>query len=63
MNKFTKFLYALIMVLVFTAATALGQNSWVNVQFLTDNYSSETSWTITPPCDRDWETYSLYWVC
>ena len=49
MNKFTKFLYALIMVLVFTAATALGQNSWVNVQFLTDNYSSETSWTITPP--------------
>lgn len=49
MNKFTKFLYALIMVLVFTAATAFGQNSWVNVQLLTDNYSSETSWTITPP--------------
>ena len=25
------------------------QNSWINIQLLTDNYPSETSWQITPP--------------
>ena len=25
------------------------QNSWINIQLLTDNYPEETSWTITPP--------------
>jgi hypothetical protein len=25
------------------------QNSWINIQLLTDNYPSETSWNITPP--------------
>ena len=27
----------------------LAQNSWVNVQLLTDDYPGETSWSITPP--------------
>jgi len=27
----------------------LGQNSWVNITLLTDNYPSETTWKITPP--------------
>ena len=25
------------------------QNSWINIQLLTDNYPQETSWNITPP--------------
>ena len=25
------------------------QNSWINIQLLTDNYPTETSWNITPP--------------
>ena len=25
------------------------QNSWINIQLLTDDYPEETSWTITPP--------------
>ena len=25
------------------------QNSWINIQLLTDGYADETSWTITPP--------------
>ena len=29
--------------------SAFGQNSWVNVQLLTDDYPEETSWIITPP--------------
>ena len=27
----------------------LAQNSWINIQLLTDNYPTETSWNITPP--------------
>jgi len=35
--------------LLFLFNVAFAQNSWVNVQLFTDNYSQETSWTITPP--------------
>ena len=50
MNKFTKFLYAFIMVIVFTIATAFGQcppNTWnLNVIVNPDQYPEETSWYI-----------------
>lgn len=38
-----------LITLLFLVNTAFAQNSWVNVQLFTDNYSEETSWTITPP--------------
>ena len=37
------------MLLAFLPTILLAQNSWVNVQLLTDSYADETSWTITPP--------------
>ena len=40
-----KFLFLLALL----PTVLLAQNSWVNVQLLTDNYAGETSWTITPP--------------
>ena len=50
MNKFTKFLYAFIMVMVFTIATTFGQcppNTWsLNVTVNPDQYPEETSWYI-----------------
>ena len=49
MNKFTKFLYALIMVLVFTAATALGQcanGTYLDIIINPDQYPEETSWAV-----------------
>ena len=50
MNKFTKFLYAFLMVAVFTMATAFGQcppNTWsLNVTINPDQYPEETSWYI-----------------
>ena len=50
MNRFTKFLYAFIMVAVFTIATAFGQcppNTWsLNVTINPDQYPEETSWYI-----------------
>ena len=39
----------LLFLLAFLPTVLLAQNSWVNVQLLTDSYSEETSWTITPP--------------
>ena len=39
----------ILFLLTFLPLVTLGQNSWVNVQLLTDNYPSETSWNITPP--------------
>ena len=39
----------LLFLLAFLPTVLLAQNSWVNVQLLTDNYAGETSWTITPP--------------
>ena len=46
MNKFTKFIYAFLILAVFTMATAFGQGSWINITLLTDNYPVETSWCI-----------------
>mgnify|MGYP003131640200 CR=1 FL=1 len=38
-----------LFLLTFLPLVTLGQNSWINVQLLTDDYPEETSWTITPP--------------
>ena len=50
MNKFTRFLYAFLMVVVFTIATAFGQcppNTWgLDVIINPDQYPEETSWYI-----------------
>ena len=50
MNKFTKFLYAFLMIAVFTIATSFGQcppNTWsLNVTINPDQYPEETSWYI-----------------
>ena len=50
MNNFTKFLYAFIMVAVFTASTAFGQcppGTWsLDVTINPDQYPEETSWYI-----------------
>ena len=50
MNKFTKFLYAFIMVVVFTLSTAFSQcpnGTYVNIVINPDQYPQETSWAIT----------------
>lgn len=39
----------LLFLLTLLPTILLAQNSWINVQLLTDNYPGETSWTITPP--------------
>ncbi len=39
----------LLLVLALLPTMLLAQNSWINIQLLTDDYASETSWTITPP--------------
>jgi len=39
----------LLLVLALLPTMLLAQNSWINIQLLTDNYPSETSWNITPP--------------
>ena len=41
-NLFTLFL-------TFLTFTSYSQNSWINIQLMTDNYPEETSWQITPP--------------
>ena len=49
MNRFTRFLYALIMLVVFTAATAFGQSQdslLCVVHLKTDSYPSETRWAL-----------------
>ena len=50
MNNYTKFIYAFIMVIVFTVATTSGQcppNTWsLNVTINPDQYPEETSWYI-----------------
>ena len=49
MNKFTKFLYAFIIVVVFSIATAFGQcpnGTYVNIIINPDQYPEETSWAI-----------------
>jgi hypothetical protein len=49
MNKFTKFLYAFIMVIVFTAATAFGQcpnGTYLDIIINPDQYPEETSWAV-----------------
>ena len=50
MNAFTKFLYAFIMLLVFTLSTAFAQcpnGTYVNIVINPDQYPQETSWAIT----------------
>ena len=50
MNRFTKFLYAFIMVVVFTLSTAFSQcpnGTYVNIVINPDQYPQETSWAIT----------------
>jgi len=50
MNSFTKFLYAFIMLLVFTLSTAFAQcpnGTYLNVVINPDQYPQETSWAIT----------------
>lgn len=49
MNAFTKFLYAFIMLLVFTLSTAFAQcpnGTYVNIVINPDQYPQETSWAI-----------------
>lgn len=44
-----KLAYLFVFLFWLCVASAFGQNSWINVQLLTDDYPEETSWTITPP--------------
>ena len=49
MNRFTKFLYAFIMVIVFTIAAAFGQcpnGTYLDIIINPDQYPQETSWAI-----------------
>ena len=49
MNRFTKFLYALLMLLVFTIATTFAQcpnGTYVNIVINPDQFPQETSWAI-----------------
>ena len=49
MNKFTKFLYAFIMVVVFTLSTAFSQcpnGTYLNIVINPDQYPQETSWAL-----------------
>ena len=49
MNKYTKLIYALIIVIVFSMAAAFGQcpnGTYVNIIINPDQYPSETSWAI-----------------
>ena len=39
----------LLLLLALLPSMLLSQNSWVNIQLLTDDYPGETSWIITPP--------------
>ena len=39
----------LLLVLALLPTIVFSQNSWINIQLLTDDYPEETSWTITPP--------------
>ena len=39
----------LLYILLLFSTTLFAQNSWINIQLLTDDYPSETSWNITPP--------------
>mgnify|MGYP001231352510 CR=1 FL=1 len=39
----------LLLILALLPTMLLAQNSWINIQLLTDNYPGETSWQITPP--------------
>ena len=43
MQKF--FLY----ILTLFSLNLSAQNSWINIQLMTDDYPQETSWNITPP--------------
>ena len=36
-------------ILTLFSSSLFAQNSWINIQLMTDNYPSETSWNITPP--------------
>ena len=38
----------LILLLTLFSTTLFAQNSWINIQLMTDNYPNETSWQITP---------------
>ena len=42
----------LILLLILLPSILFAQNSWINIQLLTDDYPVETSWTITPPAGR-----------
>jgi hypothetical protein len=37
------------LLLTFLSITTNAQNSWINIQLMTDDYPQETSWNITPP--------------
>jgi len=39
----------ILVLLALLPTVIFGQNSWINIQLLTDDYPEETSWTITPP--------------
>ena len=41
--------YLFVILFWLCVISAFSQNSWVNVQLLTDDYPEETSWIITPP--------------
>ena len=39
----------ILVLLALLPTVIFAQNSWINIQLLTDDYPEETSWTITPP--------------
>ncbi len=44
-----KLSYLFVILFWLCVTSAFSQNSWINVQLLTDDYPTETSWQITPP--------------
>ena len=63
MNAFTKFLYAFIMLLVFTLSTAFAQcpnGTYVNIVINPDQFPQETSWAIIGAYEDTIVTGGLY---
>ncbi len=63
MNAFTKFLYAFIMLLVFTLSTAFAQcpnGTYVNIVINPDQFPQETSWAIINAYEDTIVTGGLY---
>ena len=46
MKKFLTKSYSIFMLAVLLPILSLAQNSWINIQYLSDNYPSEISWEV-----------------